>query len=39
MFPGPELVTLNNPRSLITESYRVLRTNILYSSPDNPIRT
>jgi len=39
MFPGPELVTLHNPRSLITESYRVLRTNILYSSPDNPIRT
>jgi len=39
MFPGPELVALHNPRSLITESYRVLRTNILYSSPDNPIRT
>lgn len=39
MFPGPELVTLHNPSSLITESYRVLRTNILYSSPDNPLRT
>ena len=39
MFPGPELVTLHNPGSLITESYRVLRTNILYSSPDNPLRT
>ncbi len=39
MFPGPELVTLHNPSSLITESYRVLRTNILYSSPDNPVRT
>mgnify|MGYP000882908263 CR=1 FL=1 len=39
MFPGPELVTLHNPSSLITESYRVLRTNILYSSPDNPLKT
>jgi len=33
------LVTLHNPRSLITESDRVLRTNMLYSSPENPIRT
>jgi len=34
MFPGQNCNT-TQPRSLITESYRVLRTNILYSSPDN----
>jgi len=39
MFPGPELVALHNPQSLRTGNYRVLRTNILYSIPDNPIRT
>lgn len=34
-----ELVTLKDPRSPAAEAYRVLRTNIQYSSPDRPLRT
>lgn len=34
-----EIIALYNPRSPITESYRMLRTNIQYSSLDKPIKT
>lgn len=34
-----KLVALKQPRSPITEAFRVLRTNIQYSSIDKPIRT
>ncbi|ADQ45261.1 capsular exopolysaccharide family [Caldicellulosiruptor kronotskyensis 2002] len=34
-----EVIALYNPRSPITESYRMLRTNIQYSSLDKPIKT
>lgn len=32
------LITYNNPKSPISEAYRVLRTNIQYSSIDNPLK-
>jgi len=34
-----DLVTLNNPHSPVSEAYRTLRTNIEFSSLDDPIRT
>ncbi len=33
------LITLTDPRSPISEAYRTLRTNLSFSSLDNPIRT
>ncbi len=33
-----DLITFSNPKSPISEAYRVLRTNIQYSSVDNPIK-
>ncbi len=33
------LITLSNPRSPISEAYRTLRTNLEFTSLDNPIRT
>uniref|UniRef100_A0A7C5Z1W6 non-specific protein-tyrosine kinase n=1 Tax=Caldicellulosiruptor owensensis TaxID=55205 RepID=A0A7C5Z1W6_9FIRM len=39
MNPVKEVIALYNPRSPITESYRMLRTNIQYSSLDKPIKT
>lgn len=33
-----ELITFSNPKSPISEAYRVLRTNIQYSSIDNPLK-
>jgi capsular exopolysaccharide synthesis family protein len=35
----PGLIAIEQPRSPITEAYRALRTNILLSSTDHPIRT
>ncbi len=32
------VITLNNPKSPASEAYRVLRTNIQYSSIDNPLK-
>jgi capsular exopolysaccharide synthesis family protein len=37
--PDSRLVTVREPRSPIAESYRALRTNIMISSVDEPIRT
>lgn len=34
-----ELISHNNPKSPVSEAYRVLRTNIQYSSIDKPIKT
>lgn len=34
---GSRLVTMNEPRSLITEAYRVLRTNIQFAGLDKPV--
>ena len=34
-----QLVTFVNPKSPISEAYRILRTNIQFSSRDKPIRT
>jgi non-specific protein-tyrosine kinase len=34
--PGDHLVTLNHPRSSVSEAYRVLRTNLQFSSLGNP---
>ena len=39
MFESKELITHNNPKSAISEAYRVLRTNIQYSSIDKPLKT
>jgi capsular exopolysaccharide synthesis family protein len=33
------LITITNPRSPVSEAYRTLRTNLQFSSLDNPIRT
>ncbi|MBI4514576.1 MAG: polysaccharide biosynthesis tyrosine autokinase [Deltaproteobacteria bacterium] len=33
---GRELVTLLQPASLVSEAYRSVRTNLMFSSPDNP---
>jgi capsular exopolysaccharide synthesis family protein len=35
----PELYIARNPNSTVAECCRVLRTNILFSSPDKPLRT
>jgi len=37
--PDINLITLTNPRSPASEAYRTLRTNLMFSSLDNPIRT
>ena len=34
-----ELITLSEPRSAAAEAFRSLRTNLMFSSVDNPIRT
>lgn len=34
-----KLITLSNPRSPVAEAYRQLRTNILFASPDRPLKT
>jgi len=34
-----DLITLVNPRSAVAEAYRTLRTNIQFSSLDEPLRT
>lgn len=35
----PKLIVYNDPKSPISEAYRILRTNIQYSSLDNPMKT
>jgi non-specific protein-tyrosine kinase len=35
----PELITLKDPRSAAAEAFRTLRTNLIFSSVDNPIHT
>lgn len=39
MTQNPNLVTLTNPRSPAAEAYRTLRTNLVFSSVDDPIHT
>ena len=34
-----DLITITDPRSPVSEAYRTLRTNLQFSSLDNPIRT
>lgn len=34
-----DLITIKNPKSLVSESYRMLRTNIMFSSLDKKIQT
>ena len=34
----PRVVTLNDPKSHISEQYRSIRTNITSLSPENPVR-
>ena len=34
-----EKIVHNNPRSLISEAFRVIRTSIMFANPDNPPRT
>lgn len=36
---GSNLITLESPKSVESESFRVLRTNIQFSSMDSPVRT
>ncbi|MGD2207578.1 MAG: polysaccharide biosynthesis tyrosine autokinase [Anaerolineae bacterium] len=33
------LLTVSDPRSLVSEAYRTLRTNLQFSSPDEPLRS
>jgi protein-tyrosine kinase len=35
----PKLITLTDPRSQAAEAYRTLRTNLMFSSVENPIQT
>ncbi|MBL8153572.1 MAG: CpsD/CapB family tyrosine-protein kinase [Anaerolineae bacterium] len=35
----PKLITLTDPRSAASEAYRTLRTNLMFSSVENPIHT
>lgn len=35
----PDLITLKDPRSAAAEAFRTLRTNLMFSSVDNPIHT
>jgi len=37
--PGPDLITLTDPRSPASEAYRTLRTNLEFSSLDHPLRS
>jgi len=37
--PSDRLITLRHPKSPISEAYRAMRTNLQYSSLDEPIRT
>lgn len=37
--PTPKLITLTDPRSAAAEAYRSLRTNLMFSSVENPITT
>jgi non-specific protein-tyrosine kinase len=37
--PQPDLVTLSDPRSAVSEAYRTLRTNLEFSSLDHPLRS
>jgi polysaccharide biosynthesis transport protein len=37
--PGEPLITVKHPKSPISEAYRVLRTNLQFSSLDRPLRT
>ena len=37
--PAEKLVTVNYPKSPISEAYRVLRTNLQFSSLDRPVKT
>ncbi len=37
--PTPDLITLTDPRCAAAEAYRTLRTNLMFSSVENPIHT
>jgi len=37
--PADKLITIKHPKSPISEAYRVLRTNLQFSSLDHPLRT
>lgn len=37
--PKPDLITITNPRSPVSEAYRTLRTNLEFSSLDHPLRS
>jgi non-specific protein-tyrosine kinase len=37
--PTPDLMTLTDPRSAAAEAYRTLRTNLMFSSVENPVKT
>ena len=37
--PKPDLVTLTEPRSPVSEAYRTLRTNLEFSSLDHPLHS
>ncbi|MGQ9889089.1 MAG: CpsD/CapB family tyrosine-protein kinase [Aggregatilineales bacterium] len=37
--PAANLITLTEPRSAAAEAYRTLRTNLMFSSVENPIKT
>lgn len=39
LLPARQLVSYTNPKSLVSEQYRTLRTNIKFSSPDKEIRS
>jgi non-specific protein-tyrosine kinase len=39
MTTSPDLVTLTDPRSPAAEAFRALRTNLMFSSVDRPLRT
>jgi capsular exopolysaccharide synthesis family protein len=36
---APQLITLTDPRSAAAEAYRTLRTNLMFSSVENPLHT
>ena len=37
--PDVNLITLTDPRAPAAEAYRTLRTNLMFSSVENPIHT
>lgn len=37
--PTPDLITLTDPRSAAAEAYRTLRTNLMFSSVETPLKT